>query len=109
MAEASNVGLEIDFEHVPFFSGALEYAKLGTFPGGTMDNQKFFRDRVEFATGITEPEQLLLFDAQTSGGLLMAVPEELIDGMTDRATDGEIPFWRIGTVREGSGIEIVRH
>jgi selenide,water dikinase len=108
MAEASNVGLEIDFERVPFLSGALKYAELGTFPGGTMDNQKFFRDRVEFAADIAEPEQLLLFDAQTSGGLLMAVPEESIDGLTDRADDIEIPYWRIGTVREGSGIEIVR-
>jgi selenide,water dikinase len=108
MAEASDVGLEIDIENVPFFSGARDYAKLGTFPGGTMDNQEFFRDRVEFAAGITEPEQLLLFDAQTSGGLLMAVPEELFDGMTDLANSSEIPFWRIGTVREGSGSLIVR-
>ncbi len=108
MAEASNVGLEIHFEQVPFFSGAREYAELGTFPGGTMDNQEFFRDRVAFAGGITEPEQLLLFDAQTSGGLLMAVPAESIDGMVDRARSDEIPWWRIGTVREGSGIEIVR-
>ena len=108
MAEASKVSLEIHFEQVPFFSGAREYAELGTFPGGTMDNQKFFRDRVEFAAGITEPEQLLLFDAQTSGGLLMAVPGKSIDGMVDRARSDEIPLWRIGTVREGSGSLIVR-
>ena len=107
MAEASNVSLEINFEQVPLFSGAREYAELGTFPGGTMDNQEFFRDRAEFAASITEPEQLLLFDAQTSGGLLLAVPRELIDAMEERARNDEIPFWRIGTVREGSGIEIV--
>lgn len=107
MAEASNVSFEIYFKQVPFFSGAREYAELGTFPGGTMDNQEFFRDRAEFAAGITEPEQLLLFDAQTSGGLLLAVPSELIDAMEERARNDEIPFWRIGTVREGSGIEIV--
>jgi selenide,water dikinase len=108
MAEASEVDLEIRLEQVPFFSGAGDYAKLGTFPGGTLDNQKFFRDRVEFEAGITDAEQLLLFDAQTSGGLLMAVPEERFDGMADRAASDEIPFWRIGTVRDGSGNLIVR-
>ncbi len=108
MAEASGVRLEIGFKRVPLLSGALEYAKLGTFPGGTLDNQKFFQDRTEFAAGITESEQLLLFDAQTSGGLLFAVPGERIDEMADRAASEEIPFWRIGTVCEGSGSLIVR-
>ena len=109
LAEASDVGLEIQFEQVPMFSGALEYANLGTFPGGTLDNQQFFGDRVEFAAGFTEAEQLLLFDAQTSGGLLLAVPPEPFEEMAERAHSEQIPFWRIGTVRAGSGIEIVRN
>ena len=108
LAEASGVRLEIRFEQVPLFSGALEYADLGTFPGGTLDNQKFFGDRVEFAADFTEAEQLLLYDAQTSGGLLLAVPAELIDEMADRAHSEEIPLWRIGTVHEGTDIAIVR-
>lgn len=108
LAEASGVGLEIHFEKVPLLSGALEYANAGTFPGGTMDNRKFFEDRVEFAAGLREAEQLLLFDAQTSGGLLLAVPKDLIEGTTERARSEGIPFWRIGKVREGSGITIVR-
>ena len=96
------------FEQVPFFSGAAHYANLGTFPGGTLDNQKFFQDRVEFAAGITEAERFLLFDAQTSGGLLMAVPSQTIDEATERAKSEDIPFWRIGAVREGSGIVVVK-
>ncbi len=108
LAEASGVRLEIRFEQVPLFSAALEYADLGTFPGGTLDNQKFFGDRVEFAADFTEAEQLLLYDAQTSGGLLLAVPAELIDEMADRAHSEEIPFWRIGMVHEGTDIAIVR-
>ena len=102
-----DVDLEFRLQQVPFFSGAGDYAKLGTFPGGTLDNQNFFGDRVEFEAGITEAEQLLLFDAQTSGGLLLAVPEEQIDEMVDRAASDEIPVWRIGTVRDGSGKLIV--
>ena len=109
MAEASGVGLEIHFEQVPLFSGALEYANLGTFPGGSLDNKKFFEDRVEFESGLTEAEQLLLFDAQTSGGLLLAVPGKLIERMAESARSEDIPFWRIGMVREGSGITIARN
>ena len=109
MAEASSVQLEIHYAQVPLLSGALEYARLGTFPGGTMDNQDYFRDRVEFSAGIPESEQLLLFDAQTSGGLLLAVPAERMDEMADRAKSAGVTIWRIGTVREGSGIEIVRN
>jgi len=108
MAEASDVDLEINLGQVPFLSGAREYAEMGTFPGGTIDNQRFFRDRVEFAEGITIPEQRLLFDAQTSGGLLMAVPNESIEGMEERAGSDDIQLWRIGTVRDGSGSLIVR-
>ena len=108
MAEASDVDLEINLGQVPFLSGAREYAEMGTFPGGTIDNQRFFRDRVEFAEGITKPEQRLLFDAQTSGGLLMAVPNESIEGMEERAGSDDIQLWRIGTVRDGSGSLIVR-
>lgn len=109
MAEASGVSLEIEFEQVPTFSGAAHYAKLGTFPAGTLDNRRFFGDRVEFDGRLTEAEQLLLFDAQTSGGLLIAVPGEHIDETMHRALSEDIPIWRIGTVREGSGIAIVRN
>ncbi len=108
LAEASGVALEIQFEKVPLFSGALEYANQGTFPGGTMDNKNYFEDRVEFAPDLSEAEQLLLFDAQTSGGLLLAVPAEQIEEMVESARSEEIPFWPIGMVREGSGIVVVR-
>ena len=108
MAEASGVRLEIQFEKVPFFEGAREYADLGTFPSGTLDNQRFFEDRVEFEPEISDQERLLLFDAQTSGGLLIAVPSEHVIQMTDRAQQADVPLWKIGEVRDGSGIDVVR-
>ena len=108
MAEASEVRLEIQLERVPFFAGAQSYAELGTFPSGTLDNQRYFKDRVEFADEINEPERLLLYDAQTSGGLLMAVPTDRVSKMTDHAQRAGIPLWQIGAVREGSGIKVVR-
>ena len=55
---------------------AREYARAGVAPGGTHANWKFLADWVTFAEDIPKDEQLLLCDAQTSGGLLAAVPAE---------------------------------
>jgi len=71
MAMASNVTLEIDSHKVQFLPGAVEYAKTGAIPGGLKNNREFVVDCVE---GSSEFEDLL-YDPQTSGGLLIALPE----------------------------------
>jgi selenide,water dikinase len=50
---------------------------------------------------------MLLFDPQTSGGLLMAVPPHKIDALIERARTLNQPVWVIGEVVEGSGIEVI--
>jgi selenide,water dikinase len=60
---------------VPVLEAAREYVKAGIAPGGTRANWKFLADWVEYAADVPQEEQLLLCDAQTSGGLLAAVPE----------------------------------
>jgi len=54
-----------------------------------------------------EVSEMLLFDPQTSGGLLMAVPDPIFDRFTARAAEISQPFWEIGRVIAGSGIEII--
>jgi len=49
---------------------------------------------------------MLLFDAQTSGGLLLGIPSDKIDGFEKRAQEMNQPIWRIGKVGAGSGVEI---
>jgi len=71
MALASDVTLEIDPRAVRFLPGALEYARLGAIPGGLNNNREFASSCVE---GNSEQEDLL-YDPQTSGGLLIALPE----------------------------------
>lgn len=72
---ASGVTAEVVAARVPVLDAAREYVKAGIAPGGTRANAKFLADWVEFAPGVSAEEQLLLCDAQTSGGLLAAVPE----------------------------------
>ena len=107
MAEASGVRLRFALSRVPFTSGARRYAEQWTFPGGTSDNRLYYGSQVHFNSVIDEPSQMLLFDAQTSGGLLLAVPAPQLDALLARAEATSQPLWVVGEVIEGEGIEVV--
>jgi selenide,water dikinase len=107
MAEASGVGLRFDFERIPFIRGARDYADQFIFPGGSSDNRLYYSPHVSFAPEIDEASQMLLFDAQTSGGLLLAVPSEVLDDMLARAEQLGQELWMVGEVVEGERIEVV--
>lgn len=107
LANASGVKFKCSMEKFPFLSNARKFAEDHVFPGGSYDNRVYFGDQVQFGTGISEPEQLLLFDAQTSGGLLLCVPKDQIVEFENNAKDIGVDIWRVGDVIEGSGIEIV--
>lgn len=75
---ASKVGAEVWVDAVPVLPAAREYVAAGIAPGGTRANLAFLKDWVEFSAEVTVDEQLLLSDAQTSGGLLAALPESAL-------------------------------
>lgn len=106
MANAAGVGLEIQFSKVPFVSGAHKYAEKGAFAGGLFDNRTFFNPHVQFDEAIGEPSQMLLFDPQTSGGLLLGVPRQKLDEFIQRAKELDQPIWTIGEVIKGTGIRV---
>lgn len=106
MAEASNVSLHFEFEKVPLISCARKYAEKGCFAGGAFDNKSHFESRVKFADSIDEENQMLLFDPQTSGGLLLGVPQEKLESFLARAGSMKQPVWVIGRVRAGAGIHV---
>lgn len=66
-------GADIELDSVPFITGAGNLAERDLFPDGSRRNYAAFRDRVEWG-GLGEIERLMLCDAQTSGGLLVAIP-----------------------------------
>jgi selenide,water dikinase len=81
-------------------SGAVDYAAQWIFPGGSSNNKQAFEGRVRFETGIGEEERMLLFDAQTSGGLLIALSEECVPQFVEEMARRDVPWWRIGSVAE---------
>jgi selenide,water dikinase len=68
-------GADIYLDKVPFMNGIGELVNRDLFPDGSRRNHAAFRDRVDWV-GLAEPSQMLLCDAQTSGGLLVAIPPE---------------------------------
>ncbi len=107
IASASKVALRIDFPRVPFVSGAREYAAEWIFPGGSFDNRQYFESWVRFSPEVEEIERMLLFDAQTSGGLLLCVPPDKLEALLESARLLAQPFWQIGEVVAGEGIDVV--
>lgn len=107
MAQASGVGIRFSHRKVPFIRGAHRYANEFIFPGGSSDNRQYFGPHVRFSPEIDEPTQMLLFDAQTSGGLLLAVPPEKMDELFEAAARLGQVLWEVGEVVEGEGIEVI--
>lgn len=108
IAHASGVRLRFFFDQVPFTRGAQSYAAQWIFPGGSMDNRLYYGSQVHFAPQIDESSQMLLFDAQTSGGLLLSVPAQKLPALLRRAAELGQPLWVVGEVIEGQGIEVVK-
>ena len=75
MAKSANVNIEISTSDVPIFQDALEYARQGILAAGVYENSKFVGNRVRF-NNIAQEMQDVLFDPQTSGGLLISIAEE---------------------------------
>ena len=106
MANASGVSLSFEFDSIPFISCARKYAEKGCFPGGAFDNKKHFEPQVIFSDSLDEQNQMLLFDPQTSGGLLLGVSPEKLDSFLARAKELDQAVWVIGNVEAGAGINV---
>ncbi len=79
MARASDVCVAVDTENVPLLPQALEYARLGFIPSGSHANRLYCAAATEHAAPLDEALESLIFDAQTSGGLVLAVSPDLVE------------------------------
>ncbi len=117
MASASGVGMSLELGRIPLLPGAEKYARAGFWPGGMWRNRHYLvppqpalpgiEPKVVIDGGLEEDRVNLLFDPETSGGLLAAVPAS---GMPEAqrlfAAAGE-PCWVVGSVVEGEKISLV--
>ena len=76
MIRGSEVNAEISFAALPFMNHVKELAFAGAIPGGTYKNLDFYKEWIKWEALLSETEKLMFCDAQTSGGLLVAVPEK---------------------------------
>ncbi len=91
LAQASNVSLELKLSAIPFLPQALDLAGMGLLPGGSINNREHYLPQCH-VSGSVDPLQLsLAFDTQTSGGLVLAVPESKLATARSMLTDtGEL-------------------
>jgi selenide,water dikinase len=103
MLAASGVAAELGAAAVPLLPSALELAGRGSIPGGTKRNREALDAHVRFGAKVSEPLRVLLFDAQTSGGLLIAVEAAQADALVQALErEGTPAAARIGRVVPGT-------
>ncbi len=107
MAQASNVSFDIELRHIPVLEGALDLAKRGFTTRANKTNREFSQTMIEIATDADDALIEVVFDPQTSGGLLMSVSEseseELVKTINQQSTEtAQI----VGTVREKQEYEL---
>lgn len=111
MAQAGGVLFHIQAASVPLLKGALDYVKDKQVPGGTGRNREYLLASGDTGTPhVTIKESVradlttLLFDPQTSGGLLAAVPADRIVEVRAALEDQDVHSWEIGEVQAGRGV-----
>jgi selenide,water dikinase len=106
LAKLSGVALVLRAGAVPVLPGALEYARWGFLTGGGGRNRQALAEAVRVDPDVPAEVEDLLYDPQTSGGLLMAVPKGRASWLERRLKEDGFSCWRIGHVEEGEGITV---
>jgi selenide,water dikinase len=91
MAQNSQVGIELRSASVPFLPKAEEFATKGYCPAGLHRNREFYAKTVEFAPQVPAPVKDMLFDPQTSGGLLISLAPKAAESLLDRLLEAGMP------------------
>ena len=87
MCKGSNVSVTLEFNEIPLIQGVYELAQKGFIPGGTKHNLDYVSSQVNFSKNISQEQQYILADAQTSGGLLISVAKEKAEDLQKKLTE----------------------
>tara|TARA_B100001750_G_C14957057_1_gene326474 strand:- start:204 stop:536 length:333 start_codon:yes stop_codon:yes gene_type:complete len=100
MCKGSRVSANIEFNKIDFIDGATKCALDGIIPGGTKRNYEFVKEFITFSESLNQTEKYLLADAQTSGGLLMSVPDDKYSELNDMLLASNCSSMKIGKIEE---------
>ena len=101
ICEASGVSAELRLDDLPFFERVEQLARDEEIPGGTYANLDAARNRLDVAEAIPDYRLLMAADAQTSGGLLLAAPQDRAGRLENALERRGCRFWKIGGLHDG--------
>jgi selenide,water dikinase len=108
IAEMSKVTIVIKHKNVPLLNGVESLISEGVVPKGARKNFEFCKKHVLFMSKISEARKLALSDPQTSGGLLIALPESGLKRFKTVSRKKKLPFWIIGEVKKGKSRIVIQ-
>jgi len=107
MADASGVSIELAFAELPILPNAVEFALAGALTGGADANRDYLDDKIRLTDRLKKEESDILYDAQTSGGLLIAFDENSAESFAAEAQKSGVELWAIGRVSEKSDRAVI--
>ena len=108
MCKASSVTAEVSFDSLQFIEGVEELALKDVIPGGSKRNLDFVSPHIKFPDDLPQHRKIMTADAQTSGGLLISLPEESAQNfLEDFSENSSNLAFQIGTIREKSNHSII--
>jgi selenide,water dikinase len=104
-----SASVHLDYGSIPIIEEAFELAEIGLFPGGSYQNEKYYKPNIFLdRKDCTQDQLMLLYDAQTSGGLMISVPGEKADKLLDELMLAGLEWCSIiGEVFDGKGRKII--
>jgi len=106
-ARESEVGFVIEASSVPLLPGVMRYVEAGYLTRGAVRNPQHFGQHVHFAAHVPSLLRTVLWESETSGGLLLAVPSASAALFERLCAENQQPAWRIGEVMKGKGVQVV--
>ncbi len=91
MVQDDPIAITVAAQDLPLLPGALEFAQMGLVPAGAYRNREFYAHKVSFADNVPMAYQDVLFDPQTSGGLLAAIPQEEAEAVLAALAAANVP------------------
>jgi len=107
MAAASDISIVFHYDTLPLLPNVLKYAESGAIPGGSNANREYLAENVQLAFRMSVPQTDILFDPQTSGGLLISLPKENAAGFIREAVLHQLPVYEVGEVIKRDKLAII--